>query len=69
MNWKNLRSGENLENGIKTKSNGVNSINNSSICRMYSMVRNNTERRYVTDDRIDIIQDECKHRKDNYDYE
>jgi hypothetical protein len=33
------------------------------------MVRNNTERRYVTDDRIDIIQDECKHRKDNYDYE
>lgn len=52
---------------------------------MYSMVRNDTERRYVTqieissisqfssrtsiDDRIDIIQDEPKKSKENYDDE
>ena len=33
------------------------------------MARDDVEQRYVTDDRIDIIQDECKHIKDNYDYE
>ena len=34
------------------------------------MVRNDTERRRVISDRIDIIQDEPKHKNsDNYDYE
>lgn len=36
---------------------------------MYSMARDDVKQQYVTDDRIDIIQDEYKHRKDNYDYE
>ena len=34
------------------------------------MARDDVKQQYVTDDRIDIIQDECKHKNnDNYDYE
>lgn len=36
---------------------------------MYSMARDDVKQRHVTDDRIDIIQDEPKRNKDNYDYE
>lgn len=33
------------------------------------MARDDVKQRYVTDDRIDIIQDEPKRNRDNYDYE
>lgn len=36
---------------------------------MYNMARDDVKQRYVTDDRIDIIQDEPKKSKENYNYE